>query len=150
MSEVFKLGISTNNNQPIIEVSSIEVLANQGVVGDRHFKEFNDPHNQLSLIESENIDYYNIKFGLNIPYVDFRRNIITKGIQLNDLVGKKILVGNVKLEVIDLCRPCKHLSEVLGQDNIIKEFLRRGGLRCQILTSSTININDKISLVDKL
>ena len=150
MSEVFKLGISTNNNQPIIEVSSIEVLANQGVVGDRHFKEFNDPHNQLSLIESENIDYYNIKFGLNIPYVDFRRNIVTKGIQLNDLVGKKILVGNVKLEVIDLCRPCKHLSEVLGQDNIIKEFLRRGGLRCQILTSSTININDKISLVDKL
>ena len=148
MSEVFKLGISTNNNQPIIEVSSIEVLANQGVVGDRHFKEFNDPYNQLSLIESENIDYYNIKFGLNIPYVDFRRNIITKGIQLNDLVEKKILVGNVKLEVIDLCRPCKHLSEVLGQDNIIKEFLRRGGLRCQILTSSTIKINDKISLVD--
>ena len=150
MSEVYKLGISTNNNQPINEVSSIEVLANQGVVGDRHFKEFNDPYNQLSLIESENIDYYNIKFGLNIPYKDFRRNIITKGIQLNNLVGKKILVGNVKLEVIDLCRPCKHLSEVLGQDNIIKEFLRRGGLRCQILTSSTININDKISLVDKL
>ena len=148
MSEVFKLGISTNNNQPINEVSSIEVLANQGVVGDRHFKEFNDPYNQLSLIESENIDYYNVKFGLNIPYIDFRRNIITKGIQLNNLVGKKILVGNVKLEVIDLCRPCKHLSEVLGQDNIIKEFLRRGGLRCRILTSSTIKINDKISLVD--
>ena len=148
MSEVFKLGISTNNNQPIIEVSSIEVLANQGVVGDRHFKEFNDPYNQLSLIESENIDYYNIRYGLNIPYLDFRRNIVTKGIQLNDLVEKKILVGNVKLEVIDLCRPCKHLSEVLGQDNIIKEFLRRGGLRCQILTSSTIKINDKISLVD--
>tara|TARA_B100001057_G_scaffold376704_1_gene381904 strand:- start:736 stop:1182 length:447 start_codon:yes stop_codon:yes gene_type:complete len=148
MSEVYKLGICKNNNQPINEVNSIEVLANQGVVGDRHFREFNDPYNQLSLIESENIDYYNIKFGLNIPYKDFRRNIITKGIKLNNLVGKKILVGNVKLEVIDLCRPCKHLSEVLGQDNIIKEFLRRGGLRCQILTSFTIKINDKISLVD--
>ena len=148
MSEVFKLGISTNNNQPINEVSSIEVLANQGVVGDRHFKEFNDPYNQLSLIESENIDYYNTKFSLNIPYIDFRRNIITKGIQLNNLVGKKILVGNVKLEVIDLCRPCKHLSEVLGQDNIIKEFLRRGGLRCQILTTSNIEVGDKIEVLD--
>ena len=148
MSEVYKLGISINNNQAINEVNSIDVLANQGVVGDRHFKEFNDPYNQISLIESENIDHYNIKYGLNISYIDFRRNIVTKGIKLNDLVGKKILVGNVKLEGIDLCRPCKHLSEVLGQENIIKEFLRRGGLRCQILTSSSIKINDKISIQD--
>ena len=147
MSEVYKLGISTKNNQPISEVNSIDVIANQGVVGDRHFSEFNDPYNQISLIESENIDYYNIKYGLNIPYIDFRRNIITKGIQLNNLVGKKILIGEVKLEVIDLCRPCRHLSETLGHENIIKEFLRRGGLRCQILTSSNIKINDKISVL---
>ena len=148
MSEVYKLGISENNNKPINEVSSIDVLANQGVVGDRHFKEFNDPYNQISLIESENIDRYNIKYGLTIPYIDFRRNIVTKGIKLNDIVGKKILVGNVKLEGVDLCRPCRHLSEVLGQENIIKEFLRGGGLRCQILTSSSIKINDKISILD--
>ena len=147
MSEVYKLGITTKNNQPISEVNSIDVIANQGVVGDRHFSEFNDPYNQISLIESENIDYYNIKYGLNIPYIDFRRNIITKGIQLNNLVGKKILIGEVKLEVIDLCRPCRHLSETLGHENIIKEFLRRGGLRCQILTSSSIKINDKISVL---
>ena len=147
MSEVYKLGISTKNNQPISEVNSIDVIANQGVVGDRHFSEFNDPYNQISLIESENIDYQNIKYGLNIPYIDFRRNIITKGIQLNNLVGKKILIGEVKLEVIDLCRPCRHLSETLGHENIIKEFLRRGGLRCQILTSSNIKINDKISVL---
>ena len=146
MSEVYKLGISLKNNQPISEVSSIDVLANQGVVGDRHFSEFNDPYNQISLIESENIDYYNIKYGLNIPYIDFRRNIITKGIQLNNLVGKKILIGEVELEVIDLCRPCRHLSETLGHENIIKEFLRRGGLRCEILNSGTINIGDKITV----
>ena len=147
MSEVYKIGITINNNQPINEVNSINVLANQGIVGDRHFNEFNDPYNQLSLIESENIDYYNIKYGLNISYIDFRRNIVTKGIQLNDLVGKKILVGNVELEGIDLCRPCKHLSETLGQENIIKEFLRRGGLRCKILTSSCIRVGDKISIL---
>ena len=148
MSEVYKIGITINNNKPINEVSSINVLANKGIIGDRHFKQFNDPYNQLTLIESENIDYYNIKHGLNIPYIDFRRNIITKGIKLNDLVGKKILVGKVELEGIDLCRPCKHLCEVLGQENIIKEFLRRGGIRCQILTSSSIKINDKISILN--
>jgi len=148
MPEVYKLGISIEHNQSINEVNSINVLANQGIVGDRHFKEFNDPYNQLSLIESENIDYYNIKYSLNIPYINFRRNVVTKGIQLNDLVGKKILVGNVELEGIDLCRPCRHLTEVLGQDNIIKEFLRRGGLRCQILSSSSIKIGDQIKVLD--
>jgi MOSC domain-containing protein YiiM len=148
MSEVYKIGITNKNNQQIKEVSSIDVLANQGVLGDRHFNEFNDPYNQLSLIESENIDYYNIKYGLNIPYIDFRRNIITKGIQLNDLVGKKFQIGKVELEGIDLCRPCKHLSEALQQNNIIKEFLRRGGLRCQILSSSIIEVGSKIKVLD--
>ena len=148
MSEVYKIGITNKNNQQIKEVNSIDVLANQGVLGDRHFNEFNDPYNQLSLIESESIDYYNIKYGLNIPYLDFRRNIITKGIQLNELVGKKFQIGKVELEGIDLCRPCKHLSEVLQQDNIIKEFLRRGGLRCQILSSSSIEVGNKIKVLD--
>ena len=118
MADVLKLGITANSNKPIKEVDSIEVLANKGVVGDRHFQDFNDPYNQLSLIESENIDDYNIRFGLNIPYIDFRRNVITKGVQLNDLVGKKLKVGSVELEAIDLCRPCRHLTEMLNQDNV--------------------------------
>ena len=147
MSKVYKIGITKNNNKKINEVDFIEVLNNQGVVGDRHFKEFNDPYCQLSLIEAENIDYYNSKYGLNISYVDFRRNIVTKGIQLNNLVDKKISIGSVEVEVIDLCRPCRHLSEVLNQDNIIKEFLRRGGLRCQILSSSKINVGDEIKIL---
>ncbi len=147
MGEVLKLGITKNNNQPIKEVNSIEVLTNKGIIGDRHFHEFNDPYNQLSLIESENIDDYNIRFGLNIPYIDFRRNIITKGIRLNDLVGKKLKVGSVKLDAIDLCRPCRHLTEMLNQKNVLKEFLRKGGIRCQILSSSKIHIGDKIELI---
>ena len=147
MSKVLKLGITKDNNKEIEEVSSIEVLANKGVVGDRHFDEYNDPYNQLTLIEAENIDYYNTKYSLDIPYKDFRRNVVTKGIQLNDLIGKKIKIGNVEVEGIDLCRPCRHLTEVLNQSNILKEFLRRGGLRCQILNSSKINVDDEIKVI---
>ena len=147
MGAVLKLGIAKNNNQPIKEVNSIEVLTNKGIIGDRHFHEFNDPYNQLSLIESENIDDYNIRFGLNIPYIDFRRNVITKGIRLNDLVGKKLKVGSVELDAIDLCRPCRHLTEMLNQKNVLKEFLRKGGIRCQILSSSNIHVGDKIELI---
>ena len=148
MPEVIKIGITEKNNQKIQEVKTVKVIANQGIVGDRHFKEFNDPFNQLSLIESENIDYYNIKYGLNIPYIDFRRNIITKGIKLNDLVGKKLKIGSVEVEGMGLCRPCRDLNEFLNQDNVLKEFLRKGGLRCQILTSSSINTGDKIEVLD--
>ena len=147
-SKVYKIGITKNDNQKIDNVESIEVVKDKGVVGDRHFQEFNDPYNQISLIESENIDYYNNKYKLNIPYIDFRRNIVTKGIELNNLIGKKIQIGDVLIEGIDLCRPCRHLSEKLNQDNIIKEFLRRGGLRCRILSSSNININDEIKVLD--
>ena len=148
MSKVFKLGITEINNQEIKNVDFIEVQKNKGIIGDRHYDEFNDPYCQLSLIESENIDDYNIKHSLNIPYIDFRRNIITKGIKLNNLVGKKLQIGEVKVEVIDLCRPCKHLSEILNQDNIIREFLRKGGLRCQILSSSRIFVGDQIKITN--
>ncbi len=148
MSKVFKLGIANSNDEKINEVSSIDVIANKGIVGDRHFKDLNDPYDQLTLIESENIEYYNTKYGLNISYVDFRRNLVTKGIKLNGLIGKKLLIGNVKVKVVDLCRPCKHLTEMLNQDNILKEFLKRGGIRCQILSSSNINSGDKIKIID--
>ena len=146
MAEVYKLGITGYNNKKIQEVDSIEVVANKGVIGDRHFKDYNDPYCQLSLIESENIDYYNTKYGLDISYVDFRRNIITKKIQLNDLIGKNFFIGKVQVEGIDLCRPCRHLTEMLNQENVLKEFIRKGGLRCRILTSSKISVGDKIKV----
>ena len=89
-----------------------------------------------------------LKYGLNIPYVNFRRNIVTKGIKLNELINRKLMIGDAEVEGVDLCRPCRHLTEVLNQDNILKEFLRRGGLRCQILNSCTIYVGDKIRVID--
>ena len=148
MPKVLKLGVTNTNNKEIEEFDSIDVIAGKGIVGDRHFKDFNDPYCQLSLIESENIDFYNLKYGLNISYLDFRRNVVTKGVQLNDLVGKKFFIGKAKVEGIDLCRPCRHLTEILDQNNIIKEFLRKGGLRCQILSNSKIIVGDEIKISD--
>ena len=147
MSKIIGLGIAKNNNQKIEEVSKIEVVAGKGIIGDRHFHENNSVRSQITLIESENIDYYNNKFKSNYSFLDFRRNVITTGIELNDLVGKKLLIGNIKVEGHDLCRPCKHLEETLNGKDIIKEFLRRGGLRCEILTSGTINLQDKITIL---
>ena len=146
MPKVFKIGITKNNNQEIQEAKEIILFAGKGIVGDRYFHEHNESRNQLTLIESENIDYYNEKFNLKIPYLNFRRNIVTKGIKLNDLVSKKLIIGKTEVRAIDLCRPCKPLQKKLGQDNIIKEFLRKGGLRCEILTSARIKTGDEIKV----
>ena len=147
MSKVIKIGIAKKNSEEIQEVSEINVLAGKGIIGDRYFHEKNEDRNQITLIESENIDYYNNKFSLKIPYLNFRRNIVTKKIKLNDLVGKKLIIGKTEIKGIDLCRPCKSLQENLGQDNIIKEFLRMGGLRCAILISSNIKVGDEIKVL---
>ena len=147
MPIVIKIGITKNNNQEIQEVKEINVSAGKGIIGDRYFHKYTEDRNQLTLIESENIDYYNEKFNLKIPYLNFRRNIITKYIKLNDLVGKKLIIGKTEIRGIDLCRPCKSLQKNLGQDNIIKEFLRKGGLRCEILTSKNIKVDDEIKVL---
>ncbi len=147
MSQIFKLGITKINNQKIEEVDRAELLSGKGIVGDRHFHENNSVRSQVTLIESENIDYYNNKFKTNYSYLDFRRNVVTRGIELNNLVGKSLYIGSVEITGHDLCRPCKHLEEMLQGKNIIKEFLRRGGLRCEILTSGIINIGDEIKVI---
>jgi MOSC domain-containing protein YiiM len=146
MSSVLKLGITASNNTLIKEVDSIEAIKDKGIVGDRHFRDYNDPYNQITLIESENINEYNAKYNLNIPYLYFRRNIVTKEIKLNDLIDKKINIGEVLLEGVDLCRPCKHIQEMLNRDDILKEFIRKGGLRCRILSSGKINSGNMIEL----
>ena len=147
MSKIIKIRITKNNNKKINEVNLIDLIAGKGVIGDRHFKDYNDPYNHLSIIESKNIDEYNKKYNLNIPYLDFRRNIITRGIELNNLIDKKIIIKKIQLDVINLCRPCRHLSEKLGENNIIKEFLRKGGIKCEILKDGKISPGDQIKII---
>ena len=147
MSKIIEIGITGGSNKEIEKVKSIEVVSGKGIKGDRYFHDFNEEKNQLTLIESENIDYYNNTFKTNFKYLEFRRNLVTQNIQLNDLIGKTLIVGEIKIKAHDLCRPCKNLQEKLGKDNIIKEFLRRGGLRCEILNSGNITIGDDIKII---
>ena len=149
MSKIIEIGITKKNNQKlkIEKVNNVEVVAGKGIKGDRNYHDYNEARKQITLIESESIDYYNQKFNTNFSYLDLRRNLITKNIQLNELVGKKLSIGQIDIQVHDLCRPCNYLQEILGKENIIKEFLRRGGLRCEILISGNIKVGDKIKIL---
>ena len=149
MSKIIEIGITKKNNQKlkIEKVNNVEVVAGKGIKGDRNYHDYNEARKQITLIESESIDYYNQKFNTNFSYLDLRRNLITKNIQLNELIGKKLSIGQIDIQVHDLCRPCNYLQEILGKDNIIKEFLRRGGLRCEILISGNIKVGDEIKIL---
>ena len=147
MSKVLKICVTNISSEEMQDVTNVEVIANKGIVNDRYFSENNDQDLQITLIESENIDYYNKISETKISYINFRRNIITKGIQLNDLVGKEFLIGNIKVKGHRLCDPCRYLQEKLEQKNLVKKLLNRGGLRCEILTDGTISVNDPIKQI---
>ena len=146
MPIVTKICFTEKSGREIQGVSSVEVIANKGIVNDRYFKNNNDKDIQITLIESENIDYFNEKSKTNISYIAFRRNIITKGIKLNELVGKEILIGEVRIKGHRLCNPCKYLQDKLQQKNLVNLY-KRGGLRCEILSNGKISVNDKIKIV---
>ena len=145
MSQVIEIAISQSPKGKMESVNSIKVVSGAGVIKDRHFKKNNGERNQITLIEIENIKYYNQVAKALIPSIDFRRNIITEGIKLNQLLGKEFLIGAVKLKAHDLCRPCKYLQERLEQKDFVKELLHKGGIRCEILNDGKINVGTKIT-----
>ena len=148
MSKVILLGVCNIKGGSIKEVKSIDAVKGKGLLDDRKFKENNEKNSQLTLIQIENINYYNKISNSSIHPLNFRRNIITEGIELNELINKEFLIGNVKVKGHDLCRPCKYLQELLEQKNFVKELILKGGLRCEILSSGKIFINDIIKIYD--
>ena len=144
MPKVIEIAVAQKSKGQMKSIDNVETVVGKGLVGDRHFKENNEIRCQITLIEIENINYFNRISGTSIPAIEFRRNIITEGIKLNDLVGSEFLIGKVKVKAHDLCRPCKYLQESLKQKNLVKELLHKSGLRCEILTSGKIFIEDEI------
>ncbi len=146
MAKVIEIAISQNFKEQMKNVNEIETVKGKGILNDRYFKHNNHKKCQVTLIEIENISFYNQISCTNILPKDFRRNLITKGIKLNELVGKEFLVGNVKLKAHDLCRPCKNLQESLKQKNLVKIMLQKSGIRCEIITGGKIFIGNEIKL----
>ena len=144
MGKVAEIGITDTKGSRIKKVSEVNAFKGKGLLNDRKYRQNNHKKSQITLIEIENINHFNKISNTNIPPIDFRRNIITKDIRLNALVGKEFFVGNVKLKAHDLCRPCKYLQEKLKRNNFIKEFLHTGGIRCEILTDGKINVGDSV------
>lgn len=126
-------------------VNEAEACAHRGLVGDRYGEghgtftnwEPKGPGRELTLIEREVVD------GLRLNAAELRRNIVTEGVRLNDLVGKRFRMGDVVIEGIRLCPPCAHLDRVTGK-SLLQPLANRGGLRADILSDGVIRVGDVI------
>jgi MOSC domain-containing protein YiiM len=131
-------------------VSVKEVLAIPGVglEGDRYASgkgTFSkpEPDYELTLIEAESVEALKRDYDVELAPGESRRNLVTRGVALNHLVGRDFQIGEVKAHGIRLCEPCDHLQSLTGRQ-LIKGLRHRGGLRAQILTQGTIRVGDSL------
>ena len=138
---------------PMKPLSQAILEAGRGLVGDRYYsgagtfseKLKDKPDSQLTLIESEEVARFASAAALSIGAGDLRRNIVTRGVRLNDLVGKRFRVGGAVLEGIRLCEPCSYLAgRVVPQ--VLPGLVHRAGLRAQIIQGAVVRPGDPIDL----
>lgn len=136
-------------------VDHAKALANRGLEGDRYaakagtFTPANDTIRgyDLTLIEAEVLDSLSLPDGSRIAYADARRNIVTRGIDLNTLVGRRFRIGNVECLGQRLCEPCSHLERLTTQGTL-RALIHRGGLRADVLRDGEITTGASIATVD--
>jgi len=120
------------------EVESVRALAGKGLEGDRYFFEDGaEPGRALTLVEEECVD------DVGLPAGATRRQLTTRGVRLNDLVGKRFRVGEVECYGVELCEPCSHL-ERMTRPGIVKELVHRAGINADILNDGTISVGDEV------
>ena len=147
MGKIKAINISNLVGENTFYINQAILNKNKGIVNDRYYGNFKNSYEQVTLIESEKIDNFNKKINKKLDYKDFRRNIITSGINLNKLLNKKIQINNVVFKIHELCQPCKYLQNKLKVKNLVKLLAFKSGVRAEILTSGEISINDQIKII---
>jgi MOSC domain-containing protein YiiM len=148
---VESIHIASTAEGPPQSVSLAEAVPGAGLEGDRYALKLGTfykpaPDHELTLIEAEAIEALRRDYQVELAVGDARRNIVTRNVPLNHLVGREFAIGEVHIRGIRLCEPCDHLQRVTGK-SVIKGLLHRGGLRAQILTQGTIRVGDVITAI---
>jgi MOSC domain-containing protein YiiM len=149
------IALAARATGPVVLVPEAQAVAGRGLVGDRYeagagtFTPVRGGGRgyDLTLIEAEVLDQLVLAGGRRLEYGEARRNLITRGIDLNSLVGRRFRVGNVECLGQRLCEPCAHL-ERLTTKGILRPLIHRGGLRADILTDGLISVGDAIHADD--
>ena len=147
MPKIKAINITNLSGESTIYVNQAILKRNKGIINDRYYENFKKKYEQVTLIESEKISYFNNDIKSKFNYKDFRRNIITTGIDLNKMINKKIQINNVVLKIHQLCQPCRYLQNKLNVDNLVKLLTNKGGVRAEIVHSGVISTFDEIKII---
>jgi UDP-glucose 4-epimerase len=144
MPEILHIFLAPAKAARTQSVESVEAVAGRGLRGDRYFdKKKRHPGDEVTLIESEHLEAFTKQTGLSIPPGNPRRNIVTRGVRLNELVGKRFRVGAALLEGVELCEPCRIFAKETHRE-ALPFFRGKGGLRSRVLEGGTIRVGDGI------
>jgi len=130
-------------------VPEIQAVAGKGLQGDRYFDIFardgksEKTGRHATLIESEALEALERDYEMKLPAALSRRNILTRGVALNHLVGREFKIGDAVFRGMRLCEPCKHLEKMTGLP-VMRGLLHRGGLRAEIVQGGTLRVGDAI------
>jgi MOSC domain-containing protein YiiM len=119
-------------------VAEVEV-GPKGIVGDRYADA-----GDITLIEAEALEAFTDETGLPLSHEESRRQVLTRGIRLNDLVGKRFRVGAVEVVGRELCEPCSHLQS-LTRDGVLRGMVHRAGLNADIVSPGRIAVGDEVA-----
>ena len=147
MPKIKAINITNLSGERTIYVNQAILKRNKGIINDRYYEKSKKKFEQVTLIESEKITYFNNNIKSKFSYKDFRRNIITTGIDLNKMINKKIQINNVVLKIHQLCQPCRYLQNKLSVDNLVKLLTNKGGVRAEIVQSGIISTFDEIKVI---
>lgn|SRR5215211_627531 len=129
-------------------VERVRAQAGKGLEGNRYFFENGAPAgNALTLIAAEALAAFTAETGLPLTAQESRRNVLTEGIDLNALVGKRFRVGAVDCVGIELCEPCRHL-QAMTRPGVLQGMVHRAGLNADILTDGEIAVGDAVVELD--
>ena len=149
---VLSINIAAEEGGTLVRLDVAELVAGEGIVGDRHRHSDGRQHDaQVSLVESEVIERFGNDIGYPLRAVDTRRNVVTVDIALNDLVGKRFMIGEVELVGTELAEPCGYLARLLieqfdmqgvGPREIVRPLTHCAGLYARVLRGGKIRPGD--------
>ena len=138
--KVISISITPIAESAMQSVDEVRAMPGRGLEGDRYFDHPDrEPQRELTLIEAEAIEALRSDFKIDFGLDGTRRNVITRGVPLNHLVGKEFWIGDVKARGLQLCEPCATLQR-LSHPKVLPGLLHRGGLRAQILSEGMIRV----------
>ena len=140
---VEQIAIAAERPELPVPVPAVRAEAGHGLEGEYHWSHEPEPGQSITLIAAEALEGLREDTGIELSHEASRRNVLTRGIDLNPLVGRRFMVGGVECEGVELCEPCKGL-EAMTQPGVIKGLLHRGGLNANILTDGVISVGDEV------